>query len=261
MDIEVIPGSIVPETDSNPHEPFFLVDGHLGIPKKALYASYIQAITAFQKLDASDSHRTAQLTSVILLANPDHNTALNRRKALIQQGIISKIYELFICTSLLAIPRNSKASLLWHHRRWLLRRLYSSSATMTPMDVATNIPDDEAFQLLDIPPSILKNEIALVNRAVSVYPRNYHAWLHRCLCLQCSATSAVASMETEQGTQWLLFIHEEYAFMKTWTETHVTDSTSMQYLGCVIEALIKVDGMSTKCSYTKKSHLKLCTKG
>ncbi|KAF9513063.1 hypothetical protein BS47DRAFT_1344782 [Hydnum rufescens UP504] len=43
-----------------------------------------------------------------------------------------------------------------------------------------------------------------------------------------------------QQNQWRVFIQDEYTRMKRWTDSHISDSTSMQYLAQVIRAHLQL---------------------
>lgn len=116
--------------------------------------------------------------------------------------------------------------------------------------------------MLPIPYQALLVEISLVERAVAAYPRNYHAWNYRFICLrraiyaasaeagtddgpafgsENSTVNAVNAMSKRQLSQWHILIQDEYAKMNNWTDTHVSDSTSMQYLAQVIHVHLQLN--------------------
>lgn len=167
----------------------------------------------------------ARATSVILLTNPDHNTALNRRKDLIRRGALCSREELDLCTAMLSEARNSKASLLWHHRRWLLQTLY-------PPSHPDSILRGEGLDYLPIPVEVLALEFDIVEKAAEAYPRNYHAWAHRFACLRCLVVTA----KQENAQNVFDAVAGECERVERWVERHVGDHTAMHYLCRVIEA-------------------------
>jgi len=158
--------------------------------------------------------RLLNTTSVILLANPAHNTALNTRKRLILSGHIDREHELSFTGALLTEHQASKSSLLWHHRRWLIRQLYPSQIDSV---------DPDALKGHAIPDSVIGNELAATGRAAEVYARNYFAWRHRVLC-----TSALI-VDSD--------IVDQLYVIRSWIDLHIADFSSVHYC-CGVLALI-----------------------
>ncbi|KAG6335486.1 hypothetical protein ID866_3593 [Astraeus odoratus] len=234
--IEIVPGDgsvfwSPTGSDKGPYHPFLLVDDNLGVPQKVLYKLYLQAIgifnTARSILSSSrgghqigvNGHPTELLlvsTSVIVLANPAHETALNARKRLVLEGAINPHDELRLTASLLSSQHCVKHSELWYHRRWLL------SFLSEPVDVDTS--RDTYFCM---PPADLRREVALASRACELYPRNYFAWMHRLICFRSFAREyLVGHLRKEFGC----ILDDEVADIKRWIELHVSDHSAVQYL-------------------------------
>ena len=219
-------------SESNPHYPFLLFEGNIGIPQSILYKAYIVAsqqlprLTLNLALDASsmsDHDDLVSATAILLIANPAHNTALNRRKKLIQTcpSKLALDEDIKFVAALFGSKQASKSSLLWHHRRWLFRHKYNTSVTHTgPKD-----SDPDSLEYTSIPVKDLSSEFELVARACEIYPRNYHAWLHRYLCAQCLVSQV---KENVPGALEVLF--QELEASHRWIELHVSDYTAAQYL-------------------------------
>jgi protein prenyltransferase alpha subunit repeat containing protein 1 len=195
------------------YSPCVLLDGHLGVPQRALYAAYSYASTIW-----ASSTPILSVSSVLLLANPAHRTALNARKRALLDKILQGDDELrFMALLLSGIKDASKQDMLWHHRRWVLSRLYPPPATSpTP----TNGLDESFFA-----PSreVWRSEMTLINRACELYPRNYHAWTHRTLCMR----------SIVRGPQLADLFEEEVTFIQRWIEQHVSDASAVHHIAQV----------------------------
>ena len=124
--IEIVPiASLLPELETNPYAPFVVIEGNMGVPQKALYKAYMSACRAFATAQQTgDTEALLQSTSVVLLANSAHSSALNARKRLILRGAYPVDKELVFVALLLSEQQAAKSSIIWHHRRWLLGRLH-----------------------------------------------------------------------------------------------------------------------------------------
>ncbi|KAI0732551.1 protein prenylyltransferase, partial [Fomitopsis betulina] len=238
LSVEVIPGdgSDWPPRDcmslEEDHRPFLFIEGNLGLPQKVLCKAYITAVRDFTRLRpthcqpaASDTERLANLSAVILLANPAHQTALNLRKKLVVCGFLDASTELQLCTAMLVVRENSKQSLLWHHRRWLLHRVHPLANDNTRTSNAGQLGD--TLRDVTLPADALRSEFSVAAQACETYPRNYFAWIHRHLCLDALFHLACAPCPTRDSYRALLV--EETRFARTWIERHVSDYTAVHY--------------------------------
>ncbi|KAI0783064.1 hypothetical protein C8Q75DRAFT_895566 [Abortiporus biennis] len=255
--IEILPGDISswiqPETNSNePPSPYLLVDGNLGIPQKVLYKAYMEAVKIFHNIQGSrgkqsdtlcPSRELIDLSSVILLANPAHHTAMNTRKRLVLSKVISVEYELRFTAVLLDIRDASKESTVWHHRRWLLRKLYHLPQ---PNSLTFNIPepwnlttDEDTLVGLDIPLNVMAQEFALAEKAAETYRRNYFAWSHRARCIDSLTAIYLSTFRTQplSASSLAIAILEEFSWTLQWIESHIAEYTAMQY-ACRVHQLI-----------------------
>ncbi|OJT01938.1 Protein prenyltransferase alpha subunit repeat-containing protein 1 [Trametes pubescens] len=267
VSIELLPGDgsewlaeDMPE-ESNPHAPFLLMEGNLGVPRKLAYKAYLESVPAFRRsrtvlhaylrvtpatgpsLDLVSAEDVADIldsSSVLLLVNPAHQSALNARKGLLTLGALDATRELRFASSLLTLHEGAKQSVLWHHRRWLLRRIYSlvsSSCGETPSrssDIPGSLAGDGEDSLcgLGLDSDVLSTEFAIVQRACEIYPRNYHAWAHRYLCAEALATA----LRGDTGPGLMDAWQQERDRIRQWIERHVSDYSAMQY-ACHLEDL------------------------
>lgn len=191
------------------YSPCVLLDGHLGVPQKALYAAYSHASTIWVS-----SAPNISVSAVLLLANPAHRTALNARKrAVIKQTLRGNDELRFIALLLSGIKDASKQDMLWHHRRWILSRLY-------PPPPKTEIETNVSEESFSTPPyDVWRSEMTLISRACELYPRNYHAWTHRTLCMRSIA----------RDPQLADLLLNEIAFIRTWIEQHISDASAVHH--------------------------------
>ncbi|KAF4625241.1 hypothetical protein G7Y89_g12927 [Cudoniella acicularis] len=149
----------------------FLLEGNsIAIPKIKLVQAFVIARQIFFKLYRNcpqDKQQDLQnATAVILLMDPEHLTAANARKRLVQSSLeiltekvqaILKKELLFVDSFLTArLHRHNKSPTLWSHRRWILEKAQS-------MRIACDLQQDVRTVILV---------------AAERHPRNYYAWSH-----------------------------------------------------------------------------------
>ncbi|GAB1312964.1 hypothetical protein MFIFM68171_03174 [Madurella fahalii] len=148
---------------------YVLQDGNaVGIAKPGLVQAFIVArrrlrdhIDGVEPLTDDDIFA---VTAVILLLDPEHLTAANSRKRLIQGHVADgdvrtrlEKEKRFVDTLLTSrLHRHTKSPNLWSHRRWLLGTLWS----------------------LGLPVGVLGDIKNVVFVAGERHPRNYYAWCH-----------------------------------------------------------------------------------
>jgi protein prenyltransferase alpha subunit repeat containing protein 1 len=232
--IDILPGSAEQWIESlGPHipeapeltSPFLFVENNLGVPKKLLYQMYLAAIAMFTgALDTAMADRLIASSAVILLANPAHQTALNTRKRLIQNGCLSTRDEFTFMTALLSSKSCAKEPILWDHRRWLLRRQYR---------LAHNDISHEPG------PEIIQQEFDIISHACQIYPRNYYAWSHWRFCadLLCSSITAYRT-SPDIGKEYAKVLSLELLRMRQWVETHVSDHSATHHLSGLLLHLV-----------------------
>jgi protein prenyltransferase alpha subunit repeat containing protein 1 len=148
-----------------------LVDGNsIGIPKGKLVQAFLVARKLFFRSrndpDNTNPQDIRHATAIILLMDPEHLTAANARKRLIQSyqrnspSHLEKELnrELQWLDSMLTarLHRHTKSPTLWDHRRWILGVWKS-----------VHLPRDLQSDLTNV-----------VLVSAERHPRNYYAWLH-----------------------------------------------------------------------------------
>lgn len=208
--VEIIPGSIEQwQTDSA--VPFLFIDGNLGLPQKLLYRLYPRALENFKRSRLSSPcfsspKSVLEASSVILLTNPAHQTALHERKRLILAGHLSVEKELEFSSLLLSSSRDaSKQSIIWDHRRWLFQSGYSSAK---------------------IPASLLQKEFNIILQSTGVYSRNYYAWAHWDWCAETLYTLCTPQNEGD----YLSVVADAFLRLLQWMEHHLSDYTAAFHL-------------------------------
>lgn len=142
-------------------ETILLQDGPaIAVPKLRLVQAFIFArALLYAKKDVS------RATAVVLLMDPEHLTAANTRKRILQDGIKpgtdveTRIRdELYFVDSLLTsrLHRHTKSPTLWGHRQWLMQRFQEHGLKMDATGIMA----------------------AVISVAAERHPRNYYAWLH-----------------------------------------------------------------------------------
>jgi protein prenyltransferase alpha subunit repeat containing protein 1 len=165
----------------------------------------------------------AASSSVILLANPAHRTALNARKRLIQCRFLQEEPELGFIGALLSIRHCAKESIIWDHRRWLLRQLYGLGAPGAILDDSSRVGT--------IPLASLQTEFNLVYNACEIYPCNYYAWSHWQFCMRTlHASIESTSLSSQCKRQRADSLTLELSRLRRWVELHVSDHSSVHHL-------------------------------
>ncbi|PFH52110.1 hypothetical protein AMATHDRAFT_46476 [Amanita thiersii Skay4041] len=221
----------------SPDFPFVLIDGNLGVPKKVLYKLYLVAVTMFTRVNIKQFDLIIASTSIILLANPAHQTALNARKRLILQGNLHPEKELEFTQLLIrASDECAKQSIIWHHRQWVFLQLYGAIQLVS--DICKTLqPLNGWFGLLeldtlpDVPAGVVQNELSLIRCACEIYPRNYHGWNHWRFMMNIVYVSQCLGKHGE----WMDVMQREYEEVENWVEGHVSDYTSMHHLYGLVE--------------------------
>jgi len=143
---------------------------------------------------------------------------------MILDGKIQLQDELAYTKLLAGVPRNSKSSLLWHHRRWILERLFPANAAQ--------VHDSE--WPAEMPIHACEEELSLAARACQSYPRNYPAWSHRSFVLRHMRNRSL--VEVDPG--WRTLLVQEYKSMTSWLESHISDYSAVGYL-CQLQRVMQ----------------------
>lgn len=209
------------------------------------------------------------LTSVILLANPAHQSALNIRKALIIDAFDTATdislaralkqtaaSELLYVAALLSVKQCSKVFSLWYYRRTLLSIVHCDLSCGEGISTPKSLRSDEGFvEKVELRADAMQNEVDLASRACSIYPRNYYAWYHRSLCIQsCIAVHTRSQLllrdeipntglsDTNKSlhpssTELEEVLTKELSQSRLWIERHVSDFSAVDHVCRVAEAL------------------------
>jgi len=239
MSIEILPANW---ESSKLHEPLEFTDNHLGIPKGVYYKTYLQAIRRFEdilsrgggELAKEDTAELIEVSCVVLLVNPAHSTCLNRRRDLVEQGVLSEEEELGLIASLQLLPESAKSSILWSYRRWLLRRRYSASSNEKGRSLIDDLDD------VTMPLEAISQELAIASTASEIYPRNYHAWLHRYKCIHSLASCEQQPQPSNSFTLLSQVLRAEEFAIRKWVDMNVGDYSAMQYLCYVYSIMVKM---------------------
>ncbi|KAI0332949.1 protein prenylyltransferase [Cubamyces sp. BRFM 1775] len=236
------------------HAPFLFVDGHLGVPLKVAYKAYLESIPIFKRcrtsllrqrtstshphsLEAGDLQDLLASSAVLLLANPAHQSALNARCRLVQLGNLEAADELKFVTALLTLRDGAKQSNLWHHRRWLLRRIHSSSQLANDArnhsagDRGHSQDGEDSLLGISLDAGAFSAEFGIAEQACEIYPRNYYAWTHRYLCTEalviCLGQHSAGSQDSKARLADVWQVERRRS--REWIERHVSDYSAMQY--------------------------------
>jgi len=224
--------------------PFLFVEDNLGIPQKVIHKVYLHAVGLFRSargcvptrpttmvqrnhaLGAPLVHILAASSSILLLANPSHQTALNARKHLVRMHLIDPHAELRFMASLLSSQHCAKHAELWYHRRWLLGASCDpqfSHAAGVDSYCCPQFASREAFQ----------QELELVSRACELYPRNYFAWTHRLICMRSLLSGYLTGTDT---MGFVPILRKEITGIKGWIDRHVSDYSAIHTILALSQA-------------------------
>lgn len=147
-----------------------------------------------------------------------------------QLGLIDARHELRVTAALMTLRDCSKQSILWHHRRWLLRRIFKPVILSHNHDLSPTSPTPSGDSLLhlDIPPEALRDEFSITSKACETYERNYYAWAHRYMCLE--ALAGLVQISTSSHGESHALLMAEAISIRHWVEQHISDYTAVQYL-------------------------------
>ncbi|KAJ2767858.1 Protein prenyltransferase alpha subunit repeat-containing protein 1 [Coemansia nantahalensis] len=211
----------MPESSAGP---FRIEDGCVGIPVESMPAvlrvawAQLQhcaaALGAGGQLLQEVGPLATRATLCILALNPDHHTAWNWRKRLLQHGYAAPSEELRLLSLLATYKRGCKSGLLWHHRRWVIANVV----------LAQPAPDLSACW---------SAEAEACAQSCDRYPRNYHCWAYRWWCF--AETRARAALALPDGAPAL--DDKELAFAQAWVMKHPADYAAAHYFHLLAEAV------------------------
>ncbi|KAJ8696919.1 hypothetical protein PTI98_006740 [Pleurotus ostreatus] len=195
-----------------------------GYEVKLLYKLYVTAQTIFYSIRREQRTPTVysdlvDITAVILLANPAHQTALHERKKLVEARVIRADDELELLGLLQASKSHAKESILWAHRRWLLNEVGDSGIGRISCHT-------------------LRQEFTAVFRAAEVYPRNYYAWSHWRFCVDALLDTLTVGITDDR----LHLLLEQYDQLSLWVEQHISDYSAAHHLTNLVALVCRLDG-------------------
>jgi protein prenyltransferase alpha subunit repeat containing protein 1 len=216
------------------------VEGNLGIPKKVAQQLYLSAI-ALPWHSFREPNIAITATTLILILNPAHQTALNVRKRLIINGHIHPQKELRYLELLLrGLNECAKQSIIWDHRRWCLTRVYGRIGQIaSPCPTLEHFASDcEAPLFPNMGPDDILKEVGIVYHTCETYPRNYHAWNHLHWLINGIFSSVHHHFSDETGRgDFLRVLVDVYGELKAWVELHPSDYSAIHQL-CQMQAVM-----------------------
>jgi hypothetical protein len=194
----------------------FLLDGNsIAVPKLKLVQAFVvarQLFFKFLKDFKEDKFQDIQdATTVILLMDPEHITAANARKKMVQKYLTGSKAELeavlrrelLVIDSLLTshLHRHTKSPTLWGHRRWLLQ-----------ISKSVGLSHDVQHDLT-----------AVILVAAERHPKNYYAWHHMRWLLQSFHCGDSSPTSSGSDTSKVLSI------VKDWCLRHPADTSGWSF--------------------------------
>lgn len=214
-----------------------LEENSIAIPKVRLVQAFVVARQVFFKLVRNCPEEKKQefrnATAVILLMDPEHLTAGNARKRLIQsyqdgpeeelKSVLER--ELVFVDSYLTsrLHRHTKSPTLWGHRRWILER----------------------YQSMKMGHDILQDFRTVVSVSAERHPRNYYAWSHMRWLDQTFGVEGESHSSSK-----ILFL------VKDWCLRHPADTSGFSFLLFYLSVLpsaegsLRVDASTSVCKDT-----------
>ncbi|XP_060763000.1 protein prenyltransferase alpha subunit repeat-containing protein 1 isoform X2 [Neoarius graeffei] len=205
-----------PEARYN-RSPIVLVENKLGVEswcvKFLLPYVHNKLLLYRQRKQWLDREALVDITSTVLLLNPDFTTAWNVRKELLQCGMLNPEKDLYL--GKLALTKYPKSPETWIHRRWVLQRLQKESCGA-----------DERSDYSEQIQRAIHEEMKVCADAAGRYASNYNAWSHRIWVLQHMAKGS------------LKILHDELSSTRLWVSMHVSDHSGFHYRQFLLKALL-----------------------
>ncbi|XP_028313326.1 protein prenyltransferase alpha subunit repeat-containing protein 1 [Gouania willdenowi] len=228
-EIGVIP---CPEARYN-RSPIVLLENKLGVEswciKFLLPYVHNKLLLYRQRKHWLDREALVDITSTLLLLNPDFTTAWNVRKELLQCGALSPEKDLYL--GQLALTKFPKSPETWIHRRWVLQLILRQASAMSHKSPNNDGGAEQAEcgrsqELSEHLSRTLHQEMKVCSDAAGRYPSNYNAWSHRIWVLQHMA----------QGN--IKVFHDELSSTRLWVSVHVSDHSGFHYRQFLIKELM-----------------------
>ena len=179
-------------------------------------------------------------TSVILLWEPNHLTAINwRKRYLLRQTQEVIDAELCFLESLLTSPltKHTKAPMLWSHRLWLLRTFHcwNCGSEGDGKGAREERKRDEKVE-------VWRNELKIVMRAGQRHPRNYYAWEYARDVFRLLIELREGSAKGEGEGKERIIVAESAERVWKWCFSHPRDISGWSFLVWLLEKLAYVAG-------------------
>ncbi|KAM4066868.1 prenyltransferase [Hirsutella rhossiliensis] len=198
---------------------YFLQDGNaVAIPKLWLVQAFVHARRTFKTCKAKgpvlSDQTIRKATAVILLFDPEHLTAANTRKRILEEALSRSedsaallMREKMFIDSLLTsrLHRHTKSPNLWSHRRWLMERYREAGLAI-----------DAAGDLRTV-----------VFVSAERHPRNYYAWCH--------ARLLIGLLESDDKTRTDAAVSTILGDTKRWCFGHHNDISGWMFLLFLLE--------------------------
>lgn len=198
----------------NGSQPTILRDGNaIAIPKPQLVRAFVHARKIFEKHlkreQKQPDDEVWKATSILLLMDPEHLTAVNTRKRILDGRLLAGedatellFKEKLLIDSLLTsrLRRHTKSPNLWSHRKWVMQRCRVSHLGATTADDLKSI----------------------VFVSAERHPRNYHAWSHARYLINAMGHSDWRQPELEK--------HAIVMDTKRWCFSHHDDVSGWMFL-------------------------------
>ncbi|TDL23049.1 hypothetical protein BD410DRAFT_747647, partial [Rickenella mellea] len=184
-----------------------------------------------------DADKMRASSAVILLLAAEHHPALSARKRLLlacpSDSSADDLHrELAYTRALLTATHCAKAGPLWYHRRWIIKQLthLDMRCSDSAGDGVVAIPLTEKEYEVAI--ELIRTELSIASSACEIYPRNYHAWAHRVICLQALLGSSSSSTDHPPTVQTQLhgLLTTEHTSTQAWLSRHLKDHSAVHYV-------------------------------
>lgn len=239
LDIEVLGPS-----HALPGESFILHEGNaIAVPKFNILRAFLPAYKVFKEHIGGQHVARKELlraTSVLLLLDPEHMTAVNARKRHIrhvkeqnpEELDAALDAELYFTDSLLTsrLHRHTKSPTLWGHRQWLLE-----------LCIDRQRPVESLLAALE----------KLIFVSAERHPRNYYAWCHAryLLGLVCRGSQGQSTADGgEQGQQQKTTddLEKSTQTVKKWCFSHPDDISGWSFLMVLVEQQHRPQAATTR---------------
>jgi hypothetical protein len=242
-------------------ESIVLVERHLGIDFNCLGYITNKIKKQYYRNRKQHGSHLFDITSCLLLVNPDHTTCYNDRRRCLLKMITEKQRQSqqqqqhqeqedpLILTFVqeiqyinLLMTQHTKAPSSWSHRKFVVKRLiHCLVARLTSNeDGASSVKQTSSeIQMYTKLQHIIQQELNACSSVATKYPKNYYAWTHRIWTIQLleegldSKNNVSDNGTTVSSLLSLLFksivTSEIRTMWKEWIPQHTTDHSAIHY--------------------------------